>query len=274
MSQLKNALDRIKTWLTNNCPVVAENITPGLNSEEIQAIVKVLPFSLPEEIYEFYQWSRGHYGEALNSIAFDPYEVMFQASLEYAIELYSTLERADADECITDYINRPLFPIFDFNSASLCVIGNWDDKKSSPIILVSNINQITTRYTNLTSMMLTVAESFESGAFSLEEDGYTAWNEEVFSHIYVKYNSNILEFSIARLKQELINRQHSVILSGMTKSNFEGDICYLGRERLYLETNQFDIEMLQPLITAMQDENKIVRDLAKRALEELNYDFE
>jgi HEAT repeat protein len=38
--------------------------------------------------------------------------------------------------------------------------------------------------------------------------------------------------------------------------------------------NQFDIEVLQSLITVMQDEDKIVRDLAKQALEKLNYNFE
>jgi hypothetical protein len=274
MSQLTDALNRIQTWLINNYPIVGESITPGLNREEIQAILETLPFSLPEEVYELYQWSRGHYGEALNALCFDPYEVMYHVSLEYAIELQSILEQADADECITKYIGKPLLPLFEFNGEPFCVVGNWEDKKSSPIILISKINAITIHYTSLTSMMLTVAESFESGVFCLDEKGSQEWNEEVFSPIYIKHNPEILKVSIMRLKQELINGKGNDTFVYMTKRNFEDDIYYLNRERQNLVSNQFDIKVLQPLIIAMQDENEIIRELARQALEKLNYNFE
>ncbi len=58
MSPLTDALNRIQAWLTNNYPMVTEFITPGLSPEEIQEITRMLPFSLPEEVYELYQWSR------------------------------------------------------------------------------------------------------------------------------------------------------------------------------------------------------------------------
>jgi hypothetical protein len=274
MLQLTDALNRIKTWLSSNYPLMAESITPGLNPEEIRSIVETLPFSLPEEVYKLYQWSGGHYGEALNSVAFDPYDVMYHVSLKYAIELQSILEEADVDECVTKYINKPLFPLFDFNGTSLCSIGDWADNKSSPIILVSAINEITISYTSLTNMMLTVAESFESGAFRLDENGHKEWNKEVFFPIYLKHNSDMLKVSIMRLKQELITGKDNDTFSEMTVRNFKDDICYLVRKRQDFLTNQFGIEVLQPLITAMQDENEIVRNLSRQALEELNYNFD
>lgn len=59
----------------------------------------------------------------------------------------------------------------------------------------------------------------------------------------------------------------------MTISNFLGDIYHLDRERRNLVTKQLDFEVIEPLIVATQDENERVRDLAKQALEELNYTF-
>ena len=274
MFQLTDALNRIKVWLNNNYPLMAESITPGLSPEDIQSIIETLPFSLPEEVGELYQWSRGHYGEALNAVAFDPCEVMYHVSLEYAIELQSMLEDEDSDECVTKYINKPLFPLFDFNGTSFCSIGNWEDEKSSPIILVSPINNIIITYTSLTNMMLTVAESFESGVFRLNEKGYEEWNEKVFFSIYLKHNSDILKVSVMRLKQELIIGKNNDIFLEMTVRNFKDDIYYLLRKTQDFSTNKFRIEVLQPLITAMQDENEVVRNLSRQALEELNYNFE
>ena len=75
MSQLTDSLNQIKTWLENNCPLAAESITPGLSLEEIQSKIETLPFSLPNEFYELYQWSRGDSLDAqtkYNSIL-DPY---------------------------------------------------------------------------------------------------------------------------------------------------------------------------------------------------------
>jgi hypothetical protein len=276
MSQLTNALNRIQTWLTNNYPIATEIITPGLNQEEIQTIIETLPFSLPQEVYELYQWSRGHDENSLTTYTsiFDPYEGMSHSSLERAIELQSILEDEEFEGFTLKYIGKPLFPLFEFDGAYLCTIGDWEDENSSPIIFVSDINEITSRYTSLTSMILTIAESFESGVFCLCEERYQEWNTESFSPIYINYNSDILEVSIRRLKQELITGKDNDTSVERTIGNFEGDIIYLNRERLNLATNQFEIEVFQPLITAIQDENEIVRDLARQALAKLNYNFE
>jgi hypothetical protein len=278
MSQLTDALNRIQTWLVNNYPIVAEDIAPGLNQEEIRSIIEMIPFPLSDEVYELYQWSSGHDNSAFTiyTSIFDPYDGMSHVSLQYAIELKSILEEVDAEVCVTKYMSKPLFPLFEYEVVQFCAIGDWEDKKSSPIIFVSDSYEIITRYTSLTSMMLTVAESFESGAFSLDEEGYTEWNTAVFSPIYIKNNSDILKVSVKRLKQELITGKGNDTFLDMTIKNFKGDIYYLNRERKNATNNQLDTEIFQPLISAMQDENEneIVRDLARQALEELNYNFE
>jgi hypothetical protein len=264
MSELTNALDRIKTWLTNNCPLLAESITPGLNPQEIQAIIETIPFSLPQEIRELYQWSRGHNEETLTNYAHVFYG-MNLCSLDRAIKIFPTFDD-EFEECSRKYMRKQLFPIFSLENIFLCVIGDWDEHYSSPIIFVSDINDITHRYVDLTNMMLTLAECFEESVFAFNEDG--SWDYDVykFSPIYIKYNAKILKFSLEKLKQELVMRKDDDVLIDMSINDFEGDISCLNMERTNLKTQQLNIEVLQPLIIATQDENEIVRDLAKKAL--------
>jgi hypothetical protein len=275
MSSLTDALNQIQVWLQSNYPAVADSITPGLSLEEIQEITRTLPFSLPDEVYELYQWSRGHDPETqtIYTHIFEPHEGMALCSLDTAIEIFPIFED-EVEECAVKYVGRPLFPIFQTDTSNLCVVGDWQNKKSSPIIFVSEINEIKNAYTSLTSMMLTLADCFEAGAVAFDKEGYNNWNAEKFASIYLKHNYKLLDFSLKRLKHELIMTQHDSILQEMTISNFLGDIYRLDRERRNLVTKQLGFEVIEPLITAMQDENERVRDLAKQALEELNYTFE
>ena len=55
MSVLINALERFEYWLWNNHPKVANSLSSGLTSEEINNMAQSLPFSLSEEIKELYQ---------------------------------------------------------------------------------------------------------------------------------------------------------------------------------------------------------------------------
>lgn len=58
MSQLKDALDRILTWLDEHDDLefaCFESLQPGLSYEEIEEKVSdVLPLCLPKEVYEIY----------------------------------------------------------------------------------------------------------------------------------------------------------------------------------------------------------------------------
>lgn len=232
----------------------------------------MLPFSLPDEVYQLYQWSRGHTPETqtMYTCIFEPYKGMALCSLEATIEILPIFED-EFEECAVKYVGKSLFPIFQTDASNFCVVGDWDNKESSPIIFVSEINEIRNTYTSLTSMMLTLANCFEAGAVSFNEEAYRNWDVEKFASIYLKHNSNLLEFSLKRLKQELVMTQHDSILRQRTISNFLGDIYYLDRERRNLVTKQLDFEVIEPLIVAMQNEDEPIVSLAKQALEKLNY---
>jgi len=59
MSLLTETLNRIRAWIEKNHPENLVAIPPGLQLSQIQEMVEILPFKLPNEVYELYQWSCG-----------------------------------------------------------------------------------------------------------------------------------------------------------------------------------------------------------------------
>ena len=92
MSLLTDALEIILNWLQQNKPSYASSLQPGLVYEEIEQKVKNLPFRLPREVYELYQWRNGvciSKGEKIAQF-FHGYTYTF-LSLENAIDEYNQL---------------------------------------------------------------------------------------------------------------------------------------------------------------------------------------
>jgi hypothetical protein len=59
MSELTEALESILDWLEKNNPYEFSHLRAGLSRDEIDELVKDLPFTVPEEVYELYQWHDG-----------------------------------------------------------------------------------------------------------------------------------------------------------------------------------------------------------------------
>lgn len=59
MTAIKNDLKRIWDCIEQKAPEVKDLFQPGLKTEEIDEITKHLPFKLPKEVYELYQWRNG-----------------------------------------------------------------------------------------------------------------------------------------------------------------------------------------------------------------------
>jgi len=59
MSRLTEALESFYNLLCLEYPEIAASLQPGLPRSEIDEKVKNLQFSLPEEVYELYQWRNG-----------------------------------------------------------------------------------------------------------------------------------------------------------------------------------------------------------------------
>lgn len=59
MTAIKNNLKRIWDCVEQKAPEIKDLFQPGLKPEEIDEIAKDLPFKLPQEVYELYQWRNG-----------------------------------------------------------------------------------------------------------------------------------------------------------------------------------------------------------------------
>jgi len=67
MTAIKNNLKRIWDCIEQKASELKNLFQPGLKSKEIDEITKDLPFRLPQEVYELYQWRNG----LLNNTGFD-----------------------------------------------------------------------------------------------------------------------------------------------------------------------------------------------------------
>ena len=272
MSLLTDTLEQIRAWLQNNYPAGAKHLLIGLNQLQIEEIVQTLPFKSPQEIYELYQWSQGNTEETLSvhTSIFDPYDGMSLCSLERAKELYQHFETV-GDELAPRFAGKPLFPVFEFDGSFLAVIGDIKSKNNSPVIFISDDAGLTVRYVSLTSMMLTLAECFETGAAYITSE-FLKYSEEKFSPIYRKHNSGLLKLALARLKQEIeLNRSKSKVLVEIAVDNFSAQVWEL--TRYWQSVDQFSSEDTEALMAARQDEDKLVREAAEQALAILNGNF-
>ena len=81
--QLSQALERIWNWFQVNAPAMLTFLQPGITYGHIDA-QQDLPFRLPEEVYQLYQWHNGSSAEQY--IEFLPHYRFL--SLEEAIAQY------------------------------------------------------------------------------------------------------------------------------------------------------------------------------------------
>lgn len=199
MSALTNALDRIRNWLQHNIPESVARLPPGLTPGEIQEIAKDLPFTLPREICELYQWSRGYKSNEIDSdpFIFNQFALL---SLEEAVNIYrEKLKR------LNDYYQYGGFPKDNPSRFQVffCIFGEIEGY----VVIDSNLENCEVilsywdsderigHYSSLTSMMLTFAESFERG----NSQDMLKYGE---LEIWLGYNFDLLERKIGAVEND------------------------------------------------------------------------
>ncbi|AFY53194.1 hypothetical protein Riv7116_0600 [Rivularia sp. PCC 7116] len=156
MSDLTDALNRIFDWLKKHPSekyASVDVLQPGLSYEEIEIKVADLPFKLPEEVYELYQWRNGTCeGEEDFSKFFNGYAFL---SLESAIEEYEELNWKSY-----------WFPIFYLDSRDYLVVS-CKSEELAPIsrIYLGGGEDGELLFSSFTEMMFIIANSYESKAY-------------------------------------------------------------------------------------------------------------
>ena len=165
MSLLTEALERISSWLEQHQPEIAALLQPGLTFEEIEEETQYLPFQLPKEVYEIYQWRNGTYHD-----------------LFYGMGIYP-LEIVKVQQELIEYIssqNIQGFPMF-FGQDDNYPFVACDREETSPVLSLGDEGtDIIVYYTSLTNMVLTMAESYEAGLVCFSENRF-GWNKEYYN---------------------------------------------------------------------------------------------
>jgi hypothetical protein len=167
MSVIASACGRILACLKEVSPVDAQGFQLGLSRVEIEEGTRELLFSLPQEIYELYQWRDGNPWS--NRFIFSNYWML---SLKNALDAYclrgsfadirDLYFNCDDRESKDDnyFWNRHWFPIFrgrDEHRFWAVNIG----KESSPILDIAPGEHCIELYPSLTEMLTAEAECFE-----------------------------------------------------------------------------------------------------------------
>ncbi|MEA5619587.1 SMI1/KNR4 family protein [Cronbergia sp. UHCC 0137] len=204
MSILTDELGYIWDWLKALDFDFVDCYNPGLSRQQIDEIVKDLPFKLSDEIYELYQWWNGFafdYNLAVKPFLFpeqlsNDVPITF-GSLQDSVYDYKTI--LEATKGIDGYWDKKWFPIAAYEcKRRLYVVG---DLNPSPVYLwdVDCLNYTKRVYKNLTSMISVIAECCELGLYQLVPDEYGEKDDmiirideeklELEKEIYRRYNS-------------------------------------------------------------------------------------
>lgn len=164
MSELTDGLDRIYKRLSNRAPYRVSQLTPGISLEEINKMAQCLPFNLPSEVHELYQWHNGH---GFNFI-FENYEF---PSLRSAIILYEDeVKQLEYDYPEVAETFKLRFPLFN-NPDSGVLFTILPDEKNGSSVYIHDVEcrNYELLYDNLTNLISHAAEWSEN--FTFIEDG-------------------------------------------------------------------------------------------------------
>jgi cell wall assembly regulator SMI1 len=184
-AKLTETLERILVWMKKNNPVVAAALKPGLTKSEIADKVSSLPFQLPEEVIALYQWRNGVREDCPGSFIW--YHNFL--SLDRAIHEYEGMNGLNLSGW-----HKNWFPLFDFEGEYYFVPCSKKKHSALPIgYYFLEETEATVCYTNLTTMMQTALECFETGAVFVEdkEKGILRENIRDVKRIYEKHNPGL-----------------------------------------------------------------------------------
>lgn len=226
-SELTNALNRILKWIEQHKPWYVEYLQPGLSRAEIEEIVCDLPIQLSSEICELYQWrngaKKGDLGQEtawlFENWTFKPLREVVTQYQQYLSEKRNW--KIHQINTIPYFKNFKILSVF-YNGGKGQTGSLWvhDNLEFCPVIFEhfeEGDLSIFQKYTSLTSMMLTMAECYETDAYYIDPEVYGGYfisrNSKKAYKIWRKYNSNIIEFALQSLQSAALKGQFFVYFS-------------------------------------------------------------
>jgi hypothetical protein len=194
MSELTQGLERCMGWIQQNLPEYAAEFLPGLSYHTIQDLTRDLDFPFFQELCELYQWRNG-VRTYVDSAIFPMFMYM---PLEDAIDQYQEFKKNSLiGEYYLTFNQQCLFEFIEDNAdyGAVCV---KNCPEPNPIILIEKQGgRKHTFYSSITSMILTIAECFETSAYYLDEYGCITADEFKRAEILRKHNLEIVEKALS-----------------------------------------------------------------------------
>ena len=206
MSILTESLEKVFTWLLTHQPSYALALQSGLTYAQIQEKTKDLPFKLPTEVVELYQWRNGtkdseqytsRFFPAFTFLSLDQALIHYNELIDFAVEsgriLISdpTTQISWEDNINPNEIYNPKwFPLFTFQNEDYYLSIGSEQEEVSSVILDFSTQGSETRpaYESLTKMILAIAECYEENVYFLGEFSLVVNDEEQEESIRLKYN--------------------------------------------------------------------------------------
>jgi hypothetical protein len=180
MSILTQSLEKIVNWLQINDPESVSRLRPGLSDPEIEKLTQPLSLNIPREVREIYRYCNGKFALA-PSLILEPLETAIEASLS-----------ADWMKGNKIPFCTKILPLFHgYGKDFYYVICDLQEKDPSVWCVFAGEQPLMCG-ANLTSLILTMSECYETGAYyiDVDEEGYFYVEEdyEKFEKIFEKYN--------------------------------------------------------------------------------------
>jgi hypothetical protein len=154
MSELTEALESIRDWLEKNNPYEFSRLRAGLSRDEIDELVKDLPFTVPEEVCELYQWHDGSVDRFIRS----NYNFM---SLTEAINKYheemGEIRYDSREEAYFVEQSLPIFRLWCQGDVFYTVMASGENK-GKVILYDAECRSYSLQYSNLTNLVKHGAE--------------------------------------------------------------------------------------------------------------------
>ncbi|MEH2239237.1 HEAT repeat domain-containing protein [Nostoc sp.] len=248
MSDIKDALERIHYWFKKNHPAKIASLASGLSPLEIDNVLSSLSFKVSKEVRKIYEWSNGYsrYDCADDWI----FDYMFLLSLDSAVkEAQTWVEEHEEIALMYQYAGKPVLPICMSDMEFLAVVATDEEEATSPVIHISETAEISLRYTNLTAMMLTLAESYETGGFFVNRNGYIEKDDKNYAAAYRKYNSAITDLAIERFLKMFPEDS-----SWQTVQLLHDDLYMINSYQIEIPASSLKTQVVNTLLNLLQDE--------------------
>lgn len=218
MVEYKSMFDDLFQRLEKLNLPIAQHFNSGLTHEEFHALLKDFPFRLPTEVYHYYQFCKPSVVARQDEYLLFPWGYI--VSLAEALktrEIYMTLvnfatvmnngEHEQEEHISNKYeiFEQPQLwhprwlPIFSHDGPEhWVVICGKTEEATSPVYFINIMSEseFYLAYDSLTTMLLTIVEAFEIGAYYVTEDGDLGQQRVLLSPIFNKYNPKCREYHL------------------------------------------------------------------------------